>query len=1662
MALAMEANLSLDVPHADSVSIDEIASDIQFLSTKTLQDIARGPLVKLISNCDDKEKVKRVWQSLITTLSTTSLPHQHTSAACNAVGAFLEAAVKSKNVDTKRLALSLETWLAVINIFLNRYEDAKPKPLKQLLLSLATIMARNYQQPQKDSVQQLIAFETLPSIILGEPRSRLKTSLTFLEIFVRKNAISPLELITLAQKWLTDHFAEWTPIFEKDSQILYSDCDQHQTVGMPREPSQQFAARVFVLGLLNQSTNRELSGACSGLLAAFIQRMGTEKISWPISTAWVAPVRHVMLQNSNDLDILSTNLLEPVFLTDPTGFFSFVESLPLKNVLAGDIPDTEHSEYMLLLSALRIGKKTSLVHEDYDASKSNKGKESVKQNLVLKSEVLGKLLLHRESDVRIAALSLLIAGSSSIKPMTKAATDAILQALPSLHAESDSYSRGEILSLTRKFIIRLKSGILAEHDVSQVSLQAPAKLSATLTASNTETKDYLRKYLDFLLSDLCVTASYPRHISALKVINLLLISGLDSRAGIAPLKSEVESRWKIQMDIFDIRLLRLLVDLLLDQFEEVRQTSLSILNLFPQDILMVGLINMPNGPSGPGTRLVDALTRAEGIASKSSRADHADTVARLYHVIFCAAGSTSSRVSLSDWWLTKVSVVNTILGNLEDRLSSSNGLFTGTLREAPLHGYMSGLRYIVSMPDFHSLISNDSTSTFWRNVHDRILQICDNVWQEVKPVLCVDSPEGHTDEPIDELSVGPKDILSYSWRALRESSLLLHATMFNVTYGPSGPNGLQRMDFENVGRASFTQLAELRHRGAFSTVSQTFATCCQRCSSSKDPSIQGLPHAWYQEAKSILFESASKLTRRSAGLPALVTGILCSSPGTQFFKTAMKELHDISHLSVEYDQNQQYLKLPQVHAMNCLKDVFTNTKLVAYTEPFIMSALTLSAERLGSPIWALRNSGLMLFRALLSKMCRVITGTTAGFGGASGSEPGSKISFQKYPGLLELLSTLLAPTEGTIAQQGTDIVTERIFPALELIGEKTPSIGDSSDVMICNLVREHLKSPVWGIREHAARVYASLLARTNILKDVRDLIGLLQDNVSENYIHGTVLCVQYSLRRFEATTDVFWTSNVDDLQSTLCLVFNSAFSVARSPSVVTSLVEILNDTLERSMQAQVEDHFIPLLNKVFDEHDLEGVVSHLFDVSHDDWNLTSLTRASSLLRRALAWCTMLKMLTSQKWSDILSFYHGVHLFDADTAHWVSERLQETLSQDHRYRKPMVDLYSWIIVGHYRSDVKTQAVSNLAYFLEEQLVSPSMDPIELPVSLEELETGFRPHTDIQEWNRQATDAEVRLQGCILALQATSSKVQGFSVNTDFKHWIVKLRSALSEETEFTTRYAAVKSVHTFVRGLRTGDQPARADAGFFDLYLILYDFLNDDDEEVRDIAASAASWVLSYSPISPDKAITLSPLNASTQLVHFIIDHYSDSMELARRVIRYITGQEARISGSDDQTHLLSVSDLIAEYSQENTVLFREEKQNLFIDEVREVDMWSQALLCLTRQAYPETLLRQISSWVSEGLEYLTTQVTQEDSIDGLLGWISKPESFTLGIRIISISSALISPRFSAPVLMDVSQQTLQSQLQSLLTGGNVVSMHSNWMCRIQKGLDVRGNEINQA
>ena len=147
-----------------------------------------------------------------------------------------------------------------------------------------------------------------------------------------------------------------------------------------------------------------------------------------------------------------------------------------------------------------------------------------------------------------------------------------------------------------------------------------------------------------------------------------------------------------------------------------------------------------------------------------------------------------------------------------------------------------------------------------------------------------------------------------------------------------------------------TQLGELRHRGAFSTVSITFASCCFACVQSGDPDLIYEPQEWYQEALSWMTQKATTLTRRSAGLPAIITGVLAASPGSPFFKDALLDLQAIADGPLSDGEDLGDARLPQVHALNCLKDIFTDARFGTGTEEFMGDTLEIAASCLESHV----------------------------------------------------------------------------------------------------------------------------------------------------------------------------------------------------------------------------------------------------------------------------------------------------------------------------------------------------------------------------------------------------------------------------------------------------------------------------------------------------------------------------------------------------------------------------------------------------------------------------------------------------------------------------------------------------------------------------------------
>lgn len=149
--------------------------------------------------------------------------------------------------------------------------------------------------------------------------------------------------------------------------------------------------------------------------------------------------------------------------------------------------------------------------------------------------------------------------------------------------------------------------------------------------------------------------------------------------------------------------------------------------------------------------------------------------------------------------------------------------------------------------------------------------------------------------------------------------------------------------------------------------------------------------------------------------------------------------------------------------------------------------------------WAIRNSGLMLFRALLDRLL----GTNEAYANID-SAPQSRLSFAAVPNLMGVIHDLISPPLDTTE----DMLTEGVFPALQLL-QRTPPPADHVPE-IQNAVRRLTESSQWHIRDKAAQTYAIMTPASNRTKEACRFIEARSDHI--NAVHGALLSARYILQ----------------------------------------------------------------------------------------------------------------------------------------------------------------------------------------------------------------------------------------------------------------------------------------------------------------------------------------------------------------------------------------------------------------------------------------------------------------------------------------------------------------------------------------------------------------------
>lgn len=1035
-------------------------------------------------------------------LEVASQPRNSTKDACVKLCGFVQLCLKSKNESLRQWAFSEETARELFNYYIEWNEKDQHRSMRLVLDLLSTIIIQT-PDVQAREILKTEFLTTLVSIIARtSTRPLVKSCISALTQFMTKEVLSLRDVegqyqrarpelagqpaIVLWRHWVGEIF-RWME--------LHYICP---------------VAGKFLVAIFSELHSS--SKDCNR-----VDRVNFDVV---ILRRWL---ENALCTNPDVLESVKNYVLAPLFKSDRELSIALLEDLNKDRKDDSTYSADTHIAALLHLAALEVGKKSSLVDDPSTSSASlicelaayeslgPVGGRQAANVVILDREVLERFLVHSSHDVRSFAMSLLIMSSSTTKPYSSMSFGLLRKHLRSCHADPDAKFRNEILAHSKNMVKRIKGAIsVLKKDISRLTIKA-SKFDASRTPVNThigrgakqianagetwlrctlrDHEDFYTWYLEFLAHELVPTASYQRHITALKSLVNIVRLGKESPS-FAEQSLYREPHW-----------IRIILDLVMDPFDDVRESATALLMLYPPDCIQAQMVFRRNQPkSRPLDILAEFGARASDLASRTSRADHSDGTARALGLLCAWQDSLESRISL----------LSRTLSELEQKIGVAETDLGQAVMAVPVHGTFAAIRYMWEVL-MQSRYNSDELQLL-SEPQGRILQLCSRIWDAVSYVLCDDSPEGHLPEELEEIEgLDTKGLLSYSFRAIHESSNLMRTIVGNLRFDRAVGHLLPSPEvFRNVGNLAFTQLSRLRHRGAFSSVSLTFTCCCQYAQSTTvviSTENRSLLEEWYQGTLNCIHTQRST-TRRSAGIPALMTGILASNADTPSFKEVMTTLQEIAAKPAWMSETDGS-NLSQVHAFNCLKEVFKSSLLSKNAELYLAECLQLATTSLKSEVWAIRNCALLLLRSLIDNLFGTNESKTAMETGWDGKT--LRISYTKYSSLPPILLSLLkdgdqAMESGTLTQSSA---AESVFPALEIIRRAGPPESNRDELY--RHITKYLGSRQWHVREIAARTLCSFLLNGDWLASIEGLFA--GSRGSANRMHGTLLTVKFFVER---------------------------------------------------------------------------------------------------------------------------------------------------------------------------------------------------------------------------------------------------------------------------------------------------------------------------------------------------------------------------------------------------------------------------------------------------------------------------------------------------------------------------------------------------------------------
>lgn len=1167
----------------------------------------------------------------------------------------------------------------------------------------------------------------------------------------------------------------------------------------------------------------------------------------------------------------------------------------------------------ILLSSLKVAQESGILIEPFMEidSKTCKPLFDIKE--------INKLLHVSNPAYRIGAFQLLVSSPKLSKAIPSCVYDNIIESLDVIFTDTDLESRSDIYAYFKRFVYRVKDSTYAlKRDADSLTKKNFLKFEEEIKAKLLDvekSRQFFTSLLTYIQSCLTPSSSYLKKEMAFKLLIVLVKSGLDANIDVKFIEKTKSVNFAYSISIYDGNVTRLAIDNITDNFEDIRSYSTEIITMSPfklEDSIDMDLLE---------TRALEMLCDIKG--------KDVDSGARFLKFFFNYYQYQNNIKRCEE-------IMALLLNKIDISLNKANENIAIACVSYSIQGYFAALKFIFEIIDFKKC----NSFLVELNAIDRLISASAKIWEVVKVILKHDSPEGifleefqskYTPEMEAKYGKGSQVILSYAWRSIKESSNMIDVLLKLKNSPFSNEQILQ------VGPLLLEQLATIRHRGAFSSVYPTFISCCRICTT-RD-SLSKTPELWLNENLNLIQARSKYITRRSAGIPFLITAVLSSNK--KLVKSTFYKLLEVAKMPVEEENAVlENVNLPQVNAFNCIKTIFIDASLSEESISYVDEAFALTLSSFASPFWAIRNCAVMLFTALQnrlfsSKKVRANYMT---------SYP-ARLFFEKFDSIHSLfLNTLKESVDNGLSNQSE---IEKVFPILTIMGRLEPTPGYNGLADFIPVIIAILENKIWKLREMAARSLPSLVSSSATFKIIlSQLINNIQtDSTNFNKMHGSLLAIREMITKFQALSSNETTNDIDsllkedgDCRQQILSKLSSVTNEINSYPIKMTYFQILKLVDFNSATPGVQTLFSWFYqnNKIDDRLD-GGKQLALKELSEILYNFENSNRTSLIE------------------SSLSSTLYEVQLSCID--HFLGNI--DNLTQEEQYL--MIDKI-WSIIENQNvwKYVKSQGLK----LLKELLVV--IEGSEIITDIEQRTNRLIDLHDA-EFNEDIKLSVVETLGSYIARLMTVDEMKYVKL---YNIWQGYIKSMISDDLEFIIRDSALKSLLAFDKVYRVNGKNKEIQVN---VEGYLFQFLTDDDENIqKTVSEHISKYILKLS------GMEVVPIVVQKLMVEYFA------------TFKEITLLEQLIN--HEGIRFYDLKSCIGEILEVDSLLFGSEKDNIERNPITKVNELV-FLINNTEMKTHKQLFSKIGAKIQQNIEDLVAFIKTSDVVDGCFGIFSNEALF---------------------------------------------------------------------